>query len=96
MAALSHEARLLAERRLAQRWRSLVTTAFSQHPVSMKYRGVMTLITRAETSSPDLPGGRGYKLTYGGALGAWTLAEALASWRAKHARKEEANGTDPT
>jgi hypothetical protein len=87
MAALSTEAKLLAERKLAQRWRSLVTTAFSQNPVSMKYRGLVELISRAEAQGADFAGGKGYKLTYGGPFGGWSLAEALTTWQAKHGER---------
>jgi len=86
MAALSREAQLLAERRLAQRWRSVVTTAFAKHPVSMKYRGLLNLIGRAQVESADFEGGTGYKLTYGGPLGRHTLAESLALWTLHHQR----------
>lgn len=93
MAALSVEARLLAERRLAQRWRSLVTTAFAQNPVSMKYRGLVELISRAEAQGADFAGGKGYKLTYGGPIGRWSLAEALETWHAKHGERRAQEDT---
>jgi hypothetical protein len=90
MAAVSAESQLLMERRVSQRWRSLVTTAFSQHPVSMKYRGVLDLLLRSAATGADLPGGTGHKLTYGGPLGRWSLAAALASWHTTHGARREA------
>jgi hypothetical protein len=55
----------------------------------MKYRGLLDLITRNEvTDSPDLPNGKGWKLTYGGQLGRWTLAEGLANWHAKSGERK--------
>jgi len=91
MAMLSHEAKLLIERYDGQRRRSIVTTAFARNPVSMKYRGLLDLITRNEvTDSPDMPEGKGYKLTYGGRLGRHSLAEALAEWSAKSGERKKA------
>lgn len=80
MAAVSSEAQLLCERALSRRIRSLSTTAFSDRPVSMKYRGVLDCTKRTET--PD--GEHRYQLQYEGAFGRWTLAEALAEWKRKH------------
>ncbi len=47
-AALSREAQLLYERCLHRRCRGLVTTAFSDKPVSMKYRGLFDLHSRRQ------------------------------------------------
>lgn len=84
LAATSHEAKLLAERKDGNRRRGIVTTAFAQNPVSMKYRGILDLVTRSEVEGEDFKGGKGWKLNYGGALGRWSLAEAMTIWREKH------------
>lgn len=82
MAMLSREGQLLAERLKGRRVRSVTTTAFTDRPVSMKYRGLFELLTRVET--PDA--GWNYQLTYGARLGQWSLAEAMDEWRRKHAK----------
>jgi hypothetical protein len=76
-AVLSTEARMLMQRFSNRRVRSLVTTAFSQKPVSMKYRGLFTLLNRKETDD-------GYALNYAADVGKWTLSEGYALWRKKH------------
>jgi hypothetical protein len=98
-AALSIESKLLAERVSHQRVRSVVTTAFARRPVSMKYRGLFDLLTRAETKS-DLPAGgggiadayysQGFKLNYASGIGRWTLADGLSEWKRKHGAKSDA------
>jgi hypothetical protein len=75
-AALSREAQLLAERVMHRRVRGLVTTAFTNKPVSMKYRGLFRLLSRKEE-----PPGK-YMLNYGARMGEWTLQEALEKWKA--------------
>lgn len=83
MAALSRETQALIERTLSHRVRSIVTTAFSDRPVSMKYRGLFRMVKRTET--PEGP--RRYQLQYEAPAGQWTLAEALATWRDKHGQQ---------
>jgi hypothetical protein len=83
-AILSHEARLLMERSYRKRVRAVTTTAFSQNPVSMKYRGVFRLLSRKD-AAPDEP--YRYQLNYGAEVGQWSLAEGFAIWRKKHANK---------
>lgn len=79
-AARSREGQLIAERMTRRRMRHLFTTAFSQHPVSMKYRGLFDLHSRKET-----PGeGHAYMLNYITDLGSWTLKEGYAEWYKKH------------
>jgi hypothetical protein len=80
--AQSHEARTLMERSEGHRVRAIVTTAFTDRPVSMKYRGILEMVTRKE--NPD--GAYRYALAYQGPAGRWSLAEALEWWKAKHAR----------
>lgn len=84
IAALSKEARLLAERAWRSRIRSIVTTAFSRNPVSMKYRGLFELTSRKET--PNDPH-HAYQLQYAALAGQWTLDEGLSLWKRKHASK---------
>lgn len=74
-AALSREARLLVEANHKGRVSRVRTTAFSEHPESMKYRGLFSLVSR-ET----LPAGRGYKLVYEGAMTDLSLSEHLRLW----------------
>ena len=94
-AALSKESKVLAEQSAHKRIRSLVTTAFSKNPISMKYRGILKLLNRKENHAQeeswgkDIPMddpyyGRKYSLNYGGMMGEWTLKEGLEIWRKKH------------
>ena len=87
-AALSKEARLLCERYGRKRMRSAVTTAYTDHPVSMKYRGLFDLLTRKEQAPDGSAGnsGKRYQLNYGAPLGEWTLAEGLALWKKKYGK----------
>lgn len=80
-AALSQEGKLLAERSASRRCRSLTTTAFSQKPVSMKYRSLFRLLARRDSEDPLYR----HQLNYGAELGRWTLAEGLETWLAKNA-----------
>jgi len=83
-AALSSEGKMLAERMSNRRIRNAFTTAFSQNPVSMKYRGLFKLYSRKET--PDDPQYT-YMLNYISQMGRWTLDEGLKEWKRKHAKK---------
>jgi hypothetical protein len=74
-AALSKESKLLAERFEHRRVRWAKTTAFTDKPVSMKYRGLFKLVSRKE----DPPGH--FALNYAAEMGEWTLQEALDAWR---------------
>lgn len=94
-AALSRESQLLAERISRHRVRGVLTTAFSDKPVSMKYRGLFALHSRKEnshwqtTSSTD-PAAyyqQRYQLNYLAPAGQWTLAEGLVMWKDKHGRR---------
>lgn len=53
MLARSGETRRLLERRLERRLTGLLTTAFTAKPVSMKYRGLLTLVKRGVTPQGD-------------------------------------------
>lgn len=83
-AALSRESQLLAERSIGHRVRAIQTTAFSKKPVSMKYRGLLALLKRVDNTEE----GGGYMLNYAAAMGQWTIAEGLATWRAKYGGKK--------
>lgn len=72
------EVKRLLEDKLAEDWRFAITTAFSRHPVSMKYRGIYKLHKRLEGE-----GAEKYRLNYYGELGRWTLEEAYANWLKK-------------
>jgi hypothetical protein len=89
-AALSTESQRLIQNSQSRRVRGLITTAYSKRPVSMKYRGVLELVSRKH--KPDAEGyyGQPYELGYGSALGRWTLAEGLAEWRRRHGQREVA------
>jgi hypothetical protein len=101
-AALSREAQLLAERLARKRVRSLFTTAFSNNPVSMKYRGLFDLHNRRENPdwSPDAerdPAAyyrQRYLINYVASVGAWTLAEGFSLWTQKHGKRMTADVTN--
>lgn len=90
-AALSSEAKLYAERMSRRRIRKLLTTAFSNNPVSMKYRGLFDVFNRKENKnwSPDdtAHDQQRYQINYIAPLGQWTLQEGLAQWHKKHSKK---------
>src|SRR5699024_7379982 len=83
-AALSKEVKLICEELERGRVYSMITTAFTENPVSMKYRGIFDLLTRNESDEDEL--GK-YKLNYGQSLGNWTLQEGLEIWKKKHSKK---------
>jgi hypothetical protein len=75
--ATSRECQLLLERTFSRRFRSVVTTAFCDRPNSMKYRGVLSLLSRTEPKGEP----HRYRLNYGGPLGRRDLDQILAWWR---------------
>lgn len=75
MMCQSHEVKQLIDATFKDDVRYAVTTAFSMHPVSMKYRGVYKLHKRLEGEK-----GEGFRLNYYGELGLWSLDEAYALW----------------
>ncbi|MCI8442554.1 MAG: hypothetical protein HFG27_08495 [Provencibacterium sp.] len=98
-AALSKESKLLAERISNKRIRSLVTTAFSKRPVSMKYRGLFRELNKKrlpgvdeeETDMSKRYYNEGYQINYGALMGEWSLAEGLQLWKEKHGQAEGRN-----
>jgi hypothetical protein len=61
----------------------VVTTAFSKHPVSMKYRGVFDLLKRQQTDE-------GYMLNYGHARINETPQQIFSWWWKKYGSKQSA------
>lgn len=84
-AALSREGQMLAERLANRRVRQIVTTAFSNHPVSMKYRGLFRLASRKENPHSDAQAEHRYHLNYVAPAGQWTLKDGFDEWRRRHA-----------
>jgi hypothetical protein len=83
MAAISTEAQSLVQRALSKRIVGWATTAFTNNPTSGKYgRGIPGVKLYSRNTCED--GTHQFQLQYGGPLGQWTLAEALAMWTAKH------------
>ncbi|OPF70753.1 hypothetical protein VT50_0235930 [Streptomyces antioxidans] len=76
LAATSSEAQLMCQRAFSRRIRAVSTTAFSDNPVSMKYRGLLRLTKRG----PSNEDGWKFQLQYQGAMGEHSLAEALEKW----------------
>ncbi|MFJ2203200.1 hypothetical protein [Streptomyces violaceusniger] len=76
LAATSSEAQLMCQRAFSRRIRAVSTTAFSNNPVSMKYRGLLRLTKRG----PSNEDGWKFQLQYQGAMGEHSLAEALEKW----------------
>jgi hypothetical protein len=73
-AVLSTEVRVALEQAFGMRVRSIGTTAFTDRPVSMKYRGMFDLAARKEG-----------KLNYTAQAGKWTLQEGMEWWMLNHA-----------
>jgi hypothetical protein len=83
MAALSSEARRLAQRTSNRLLDSLRTTAFTNNPQSAKYgRGVPGMKLEKREAADD--GMHTYQLNYAAPLGDHTLADMLAIWKQKH------------
>lgn len=96
-AAKSTEAQQLLVKYGKRPYRSFTTTAFSNNPVSMKYRGVLQLLKREENKAyqsdyaDNLPEGdtyysRPWNLQYGDLLGTQTCNEILQEWKKKHGK----------
>ena len=74
---LSREVKEVLDLRYVEDFGWIITTAFSAHPVSMKYRGIFNLHKRVAKDG-------GFALNYFAPLGDWTLEEALRKWRKKY------------
>lgn len=88
--ALSVELRMKLERSFKRRMRLVATTAFTKNPVSMKYRGIMRLVTRKEQDVKDRGdhANQKYMLNYAGKAGQWSLEEWLRIWKRKHGKRD--------
>jgi hypothetical protein len=80
LAATSKEMKDILEKKLIKMVDTVYTTAFSNNPVSMKYRGVFTLANRKEVNSSE---GR-YALNYFAKLGNLSLKDILPLWKSKY------------
>ncbi|MBF0293476.1 MAG: hypothetical protein HQK86_15115 [Nitrospinae bacterium] len=80
LVASSREMKDILEKKLVKRVDTVYTTAFSNNPVSMKYRGVFTLANRKEVNSSE---GR-YALNYYAKLGEISLKDILLLWKSKY------------
>ncbi|MBA4543981.1 hypothetical protein H1164_13915 [Thermoactinomyces daqus] len=76
-AVLSTEVKLMIEQGINSRVQIIATTAFTDKPVSMKYRGLFWLQSRKENPS---------RLNYWGNAGKWSLEEGLKWWLKKHSK----------
>ena len=77
MCLLSEEVRQELCRKYIEDFHYIGTSAFSRHPVSMKYRGVFKKHTRKETVD-------GYMLNYYAAFTGKSLPKSLAAWKKKY------------
>jgi hypothetical protein len=75
-AVVSKEVQADLEQWLCARVKTIGTTAFTDRPISMKYRGIFEVHNRSEG-----------KVNYIGPAGQWSLQEGYAWWRANHAGK---------
>jgi len=80
LASLAHETKEWLRKKAIQRVDLVLTTAFSKHPVSMKYRGVYDLLKRERENGV-------WKLNYIGRTGEWTLQQAMRAWHERHCSK---------
>ena len=74
-AVLSHEMKAVLEQAFGRRIRTIGTTAFTDRPVSMKYRGIFELYRRKDG-----------KLNYLGRMGRWSLQEGSEWWNQHHSQ----------
>jgi len=83
MLAVCGETRGTMERIRERRVRTVLTTAFTERAVSMKYRGVMKLVKRGQTED-------GHKfLNYATAFNDQSYKEVLNKWLIKHSSKRQ-------
>jgi hypothetical protein len=88
-AALSAEIKVVYEHSTNKRVRGILTTAFSDNPISMKYRGLFKLVKREDLEKSKSKSGyigKKYMLNYAQEMGAWTLEEGFEKWRQKHGK----------
>ncbi|MDP2167961.1 MAG: hypothetical protein Q8J64_06495 [Thermodesulfovibrionales bacterium] len=80
MALKCREVREELEARTVRRYRSILTTAFTDKPVSMKYRGLFELVKRGT-------GAAGQFLNYRAEFENTSLKEVVALWTKKYGKK---------
>ena len=87
-AALSKEMQELQQEKNQRALRTLVTTAFTPRPSSMKYRGLFHVVNRRSpgVAVPGVWESDKYMVNYSAPMGQWTLKEGLELWRKKHAQ----------
>lgn len=73
---VSREVKADLEHWLCQRIKTIGTTAFTDRPVSMKYRGLFDVHSRGEG-----------KVNYIGPAGRWSLKEGYQWWKASHSTR---------
>lgn len=78
---LSKEVKTVLNLKYIEDFGYAITTAFSNHPVSMKYRGIFKLHKRKELKS-------GYMLNYFAFFGEYPLSQALKIWKRKYAKEK--------
>jgi len=76
MVTLCRETREVLEKTQIKRYRTILTSVFTDKPVSMKYRGLYKLAKR----------GDGF-LNYRGTFGDMTHKEVIAAWKAKYDKR---------
>ncbi len=84
MLAASREVLDMVERRLVQRVDTVLTTARSDHPVSMKYRGIFELAKRRDATPPET----GFILQYQSAAKPLTVQKTFRQWWVKYGKAE--------
>lgn len=83
---LSKEVKLMAEKIMGKRVKTVTTNAFSRNPVSMKYRGIFEQFGRREIEKDEDGKVKKYNLSYGAKMGQWTLKEGYDLWRRKSSK----------
>lgn len=76
LAVTSVEAQQLMQNQFSLRVVGTATTAFSNNPVSMKYRGVGKMTSRVKSKDPAWK----FNLNYAFTVGGHTLAEGFQRW----------------
>jgi hypothetical protein len=79
---LSKEIKEILNMKYVEDFGYAITTAFSNYPVSMKYRGIFKLHKRKKLD-------KGYMLNYFAPFGEYMLFQALKIWKEKYNKKNE-------
>ena len=83
---LSKEVKMLAEKVIGKRVKTITTNAFSKNPVSMKYRGLFEQFGRRELEKDNEGNVKKWNLSYGAKMGQWTIKEGYELWRQKSSK----------